>query len=119
MAESYETSPEEGWPLWMDRHISAADFVLMVCTETYFRRVKGEEKKSLAAASACGGKATLSISTFTTPKNKARNSFPCCSLTATRRTFRRLSKERVTTSSILKTVTKTSTATSPDNPRSH
>ena len=42
--DQYETSPEEGWPLWMDNHISAADFVLMVCTETYFRRVMGEEE---------------------------------------------------------------------------
>ena len=27
----------------MDKHIRSADFVLMVCTETYFRRVMGEE----------------------------------------------------------------------------
>jgi tetratricopeptide (TPR) repeat protein len=36
--------PEEGWPLWMDRNICDADFVLMVCTATYLRRVLGEEK---------------------------------------------------------------------------
>ncbi|MBV8383155.1 MAG: tetratricopeptide repeat protein [Planctomycetaceae bacterium] len=36
--------PEEGWPLWMDRNIRDADFVLMVCTATYLRRVLGEEE---------------------------------------------------------------------------
>ena len=34
--DQYETSPAEGWPRWMDRRINSADFVLMVCTETYF-----------------------------------------------------------------------------------
>ena len=38
-----EPSPPEGWPRWMDRHISDADFVLIVCTETYARRLRGEE----------------------------------------------------------------------------
>jgi tetratricopeptide (TPR) repeat protein len=42
--DQYETSPPEGWPRWMDSHIRTADFVLMVCTETYFRRVMGEEE---------------------------------------------------------------------------
>ncbi|MEW6401296.1 MAG: TIR domain-containing protein [Chloroflexota bacterium] len=42
--DQYETSPSVGWPRWMDRNIRSADFVLMVCTETYFKRVMGEEK---------------------------------------------------------------------------
>ncbi|MDO8491023.1 MAG: TIR domain-containing protein, partial [Dehalococcoidia bacterium] len=42
--DQYESSPPEGWPRWMDKHIRRADFVLMICTETYFRRVIGEEK---------------------------------------------------------------------------
>jgi len=42
--DQYESSPPEGWPRWMDKHIRSADFVLMVCTETYFRRVMGDEK---------------------------------------------------------------------------
>lgn len=45
--DQYEISPTEGWPRWMDRHIRSADFVLMVCTETYFRRVMGEEKSGI------------------------------------------------------------------------
>lgn len=41
--DQYETSPPEGWPRWMDRQIDEAQFVLLVCTETYFRRVMGRE----------------------------------------------------------------------------
>ena len=37
-------APEEGWSRWMDRCIDMADFVLMVCTEAYHRRVMGQEK---------------------------------------------------------------------------
>ena len=33
--DRYELSPPEGWPLWMQRSIHAADFVLVVCSETY------------------------------------------------------------------------------------
>src|SRR5271157_6538267 len=36
--------PEDGWPLWMDKNIRDADFVLMVCTATYLRRVMGREE---------------------------------------------------------------------------
>jgi len=36
--------PAEGWPRWMERNLDAAQFVLMVCTETYRRRVRSEEK---------------------------------------------------------------------------
>ncbi len=42
--DQYNTSPAEGWPLWCERQIKAADFVLMVCTESYHRRVTGEEQ---------------------------------------------------------------------------
>ena len=37
-------TPEEGWPRWMDRSLDEAQFVLMVCTETYRRRVMGREE---------------------------------------------------------------------------
>ena len=36
--------PEEGWPRWMDRSLDEAKFVVMVCTETYRRRVMGREE---------------------------------------------------------------------------
>ena len=42
--DQYEPAPPEGWPRWMDKHIRDANFVIMVCTETYYRRVMGEEK---------------------------------------------------------------------------
>src|SRR5512135_3923205 len=37
-------APEEGWPRWMDRNLDEAQFVLMVCTETYRRRGMGREE---------------------------------------------------------------------------
>jgi tetratricopeptide (TPR) repeat protein len=42
--DQYETSPPEGWPLWMDKQIDESDFVLLVCTETYYRRVMNREE---------------------------------------------------------------------------
>jgi tetratricopeptide (TPR) repeat protein len=42
--DQYEISPPEGFPRWMDRQIRDADFVLMICTQTYYYRVMGEEK---------------------------------------------------------------------------
>jgi hypothetical protein len=41
--DQYEMSPPEGWPRWMMRQIEQAGFILVVCTETYERRFKGEE----------------------------------------------------------------------------
>ncbi len=41
--DQYEESPPEGWPRWMDKKIRDSRFVLMVCTETYSKRVMGEE----------------------------------------------------------------------------
>lgn len=42
--DQYEPAPPEGWPRWMMRQIEKADFVLLVCTETYLRRFEGKEK---------------------------------------------------------------------------
>ena len=41
--DQYETSPPEGWPRWMDRKIRDSRLVLMICTETYYKRVMGDE----------------------------------------------------------------------------
>jgi guanylate kinase len=38
-----EVSPAEGWPMWMDRWLRKADFVLIICTEIYQRRANGDE----------------------------------------------------------------------------
>jgi len=43
--DQYETSPPEGWPRWMDKKIRYSKFVLLVCTERYFKRVMGEEQE--------------------------------------------------------------------------
>lgn len=36
-------APQEGWPRWMLNQLDWADFVLVVCTETYYRRFRGQE----------------------------------------------------------------------------
>ena len=35
--------PPEGWLRWMENEVETADFVLLVCTETYIRRYRGQE----------------------------------------------------------------------------
>jgi len=42
--DQYETSPPEGWPRWCANRVEEADFVLVVCTETYERRFRGAEE---------------------------------------------------------------------------
>ena len=43
--DQYEAAPLEGWPRWTLRQTEAADFMLIVCTETYRRRFDGKEEK--------------------------------------------------------------------------
>ena len=45
--DQYEDSPPEGWPKWMDRNVKNSDFILVVCTETYYNRVMGTDQKGL------------------------------------------------------------------------
>ena len=42
--DQYDTAPPDGWPMWMDREIQKADFVALVCTDVYRRRVEGREE---------------------------------------------------------------------------
>ena len=37
-------TPAEGWPRWMLDQLDDAAFVLVVCTETYYRRFRGHEQ---------------------------------------------------------------------------
>ncbi len=37
-------APQQGWPRWMLDQLDAAGSVLVVCTETYYRRFRGHEK---------------------------------------------------------------------------
>src|SRR5207253_363756 len=41
--DQYETAPSQGWTRWMRDEIERADFVLVICTETYWRRAEGRE----------------------------------------------------------------------------
>lgn len=41
--DQYEPAPAETWPRWMEAQFRAADFILVVCTETYCRRFEGRE----------------------------------------------------------------------------
>ena len=38
--------PPEGWQRWMKDQIETADFVLVVCTPTYLKRFRGQERDS-------------------------------------------------------------------------
>jgi tetratricopeptide (TPR) repeat protein len=40
-------TPQEGWPRWMMNQLDWADFVLVVCTETYYRRFRGHEEPAV------------------------------------------------------------------------
>jgi hypothetical protein len=44
MIDQYIQFPPEGWPNWCEAEIRKADFVPMVCTETYLRRIDGDEE---------------------------------------------------------------------------
>lgn len=37
-------APIEGWPRWMRKQLNEADYAIIVCTETYYRRFWGEEE---------------------------------------------------------------------------
>lgn len=45
--DQYEDSPPEGWPKWMDRNVKKSEFVLVVCTQTYYNRVIGEDERGM------------------------------------------------------------------------
>jgi hypothetical protein len=42
--DQYESSPAVGWLKWMVEQITSSDYVLIVCTPTYNRRITGEEE---------------------------------------------------------------------------
>jgi len=37
--DQYEECPPEGWPRWMDAQIRNADFILMICTAFYLKKI--------------------------------------------------------------------------------
>lgn len=44
MIDQYEEAPAEGWPRWMERQIAEAEFVVILCEETYHRKLYSEQK---------------------------------------------------------------------------
>jgi hypothetical protein len=44
--DQWIVSPPEGWPKWMLKNVMTSKFVIVVCTELYFRRVTGLDEGS-------------------------------------------------------------------------
>lgn len=44
--DQYEPFPPQGWPQWMHRQVKQAQFVLVVCSQSYYRRFEGEEPRA-------------------------------------------------------------------------
>ena len=42
-----EHKPPKSWPVWMQHRIEEADYVLIVCTDTYKRRFESKERKGV------------------------------------------------------------------------
>jgi hypothetical protein len=47
--DQFPGEPAGGWPLWMEQQISAADFVVMICTKVYRQRVEHPEQVTAGA----------------------------------------------------------------------
>jgi hypothetical protein len=47
--DRYETAPVQGWPRWVAEQIQAADYVIVVWTETYRKRFDGRTNEELGA----------------------------------------------------------------------
>lgn len=48
-------TPSQGWDLWMQKKIEWAEFVIIVCTETYKRRFRGDEEPGIGRGSTWEG----------------------------------------------------------------
>jgi len=42
--DQFEPHPPEGWPLWMERQLEGAEFVIVLCSERYYLRATGHEQ---------------------------------------------------------------------------
>jgi hypothetical protein len=62
--------PNEGWVLWMERAIEGAHYVLMVCSPSYLRRVRGEEKPGTGHGATYEGQLIRGEIYETTPANE-------------------------------------------------
>ena len=41
--DQYEESPSDGWPVWMETQLRNSDFILIICTDKYLKRVERRE----------------------------------------------------------------------------
>ena len=44
MIDQYEETPSEGWSRWMEHQITKSEFVLVLCEETYNRKLYSDKK---------------------------------------------------------------------------
>lgn len=47
LIDQHVAAPSEGWAIWMENGIADADFILLVITETYSRRITLKEKEGI------------------------------------------------------------------------
>ena len=73
--EYVEGTPPQGWPRWMLNQIDWADYVLLVCTETYYRRFRGREAPEVGKG--VDWEAQSSSTNFTTRNPSRVGSCPC------------------------------------------
>ncbi len=59
MIDQFVTSPDEGWPLWMERQFEESEFVLVVCTYKYHQRVVGKQSEGTGLGARWEGHLTL------------------------------------------------------------
>ena len=71
-------APAEGWPHWMGCNLDAAKFVLMICTETYLRRVMGQEEPGKGTGVRWAGKLIYNRICYGKPaaRGSSRSCFP-------------------------------------------
>ena len=43
LIDQYCPNPPDGWPIWMEREIDRADFILVICSPVYLRRAERRE----------------------------------------------------------------------------
>ena len=62
--------PANGWPMWSEAQVKNADHVLVVCTETYYRRYESEEDPGTGLGSVCEARAIRQLVYDTAGKNE-------------------------------------------------
>jgi hypothetical protein len=59
--DQHDPYPTQGWPYWMTDHLLDADYVLMVCTPAYHRRVMRREKAGIGLGAQWEGKLIFNL----------------------------------------------------------